>query len=122
MTARDVAEAARRGDLVAQQIIREAGTYLGVTLAGLINLLNPGIVVVGGGVAQTGDLLLEPIRLAVAEHSLQAAVKAVRITTAMLGRRSTSMGAVVQALTLVLHDISEFGEEHRKRARKEVGS
>lgn len=122
ITARDVAEAARRGDLVAQQIIFEAGVHLGTILAGLINLLNPGIVVVGGGVAQTGDLLLEPIRMSVRERSLQAAVEAVRITTATLGRRSTGMGAVVQALTIVLHKLTENEEEHDKLARKEVGS
>jgi len=77
ITARDVALAAHRGDLVAQQIMIEAGRYLGIAIAGLINLLNPGIVVIGGGVAQTGDLLLEPIRQAVRECSLMAASQAV---------------------------------------------
>jgi len=103
ITARDVAMAAHRGDLVAQQIVIEAGHYLGIAIAGLINLLNPGIVVIGGGVAQTGDLLLEPIRQAVRERSLKAASQAVRITSAVLGRRSSGIGAVVQAATLVLH-------------------
>ncbi|HEX7976802.1 MAG TPA: ROK family transcriptional regulator [Anaerolineales bacterium] len=107
ITAKDVTAAARRGDLVAQKIVMEAGCYLGTAIAGLINLLNPGIVVVGGGVAQTGDLLLEPIRQAVREQGLKAAVQAVRVNAAVLGRRSSSMGAVVQALTIVLHRLSE---------------
>jgi predicted NBD/HSP70 family sugar kinase len=69
----------------------------------LINLLNPGIVVIGGGVAQTGDLLLEPIRQAVRERSMKEASQAVRITSGVLGRRSSGIGAIVQAATLVLH-------------------
>jgi glucokinase-like ROK family protein len=103
ITAQNVALAAHRGDLVAQQIVIEAGRYFGIAIAGLINLLNPGIVVIGGGVAQTGDLLLEPIRQTVRERSLKAASQAVRITSAVLGRRSSGIGAVIQAATLVLH-------------------
>ena len=107
ITALDVTNAARLGDLEAQKIVTQAGTCIGIALAGLINLLNPGIVVIGGGFAQSGDLLLEPIRETVRKRALKAAVQTVRITTAVLGRRSTAMGAVVQALTMVLHDIAE---------------
>lgn len=107
ITAKDVTLAARRGDLIAQQILSEAGYTLGTAIAGLINLLNPGVVVVGGGVAQAGDLLLEPIRQTVKIRGLKAAVPAVRITDAVLGRRSIGMGAVVQALTTVLHRMTE---------------
>ena len=74
-----------------------------IAISGLINLLNPGIVVIAGGVAQTGDPLLEPIRQVVCERSLKAASQVVRITSAVLGRRSSGIGAVVQAATLVLH-------------------
>lgn len=107
ITAADVTAAARRGDLVAQQIFSAAGAHLGTAIASLINLLNPGIVVVGGGVAQTGDLLLEPIRQAVLGRSLKPAAQAVRINAALLGRRSIGMGAVVQASSTVLHHMSE---------------
>jgi glucokinase-like ROK family protein len=102
ITARDVAEAAHLGDLVAQQIITESGMYLGIAAASLVNVFNPSLVVVGGGISQMGDLLLEPIRKAVRERSLQPAAQAVRITSAVLGRRSTSIGAVVQAVNLAL--------------------
>ena len=107
ITAKDVTAAARRGDLVAQQILSQAGFSLGTAIAGLINLLNPAVVVVGGGVAQAGDLLLEPIRQTVKDRGLKAAVPAVRITDAVLGRRSIGMGAVVQALTIVLHHMTD---------------
>jgi glucokinase-like ROK family protein len=98
----DVAAAAQHGDLVAQQIITEAGNYLGIAVASLINFINPSMVVIGGGVSQIGDLLLDPIRRTVMERSLNSAAKVVRITSAVLGRRASSMGAVVQAINLSL--------------------
>jgi predicted NBD/HSP70 family sugar kinase len=98
----NVAQAAQRGDLVAQRIIAEAGSYLGIAIASLVNLFNPGMIIIGGGVSQIGDLLLEPIRKTVMERSLSSAAKEVRITTAVLGRRATCMGAVVQAINLSL--------------------
>ncbi len=107
ITARDVAAAVRLGDLVAQQIVTEAGTYLGTAAASLVNLFNPNVVVIGGGVAQMGDLLLEPVRRIMHERSLPSAAQAVRVTSAVLGRRSSSMGAVVQALNIAIHRLSE---------------
>lgn len=106
ISARDVTLAARRGDLVAQQIVTHAGELLGTAIAGLINVLNPGVVIVGGGVTQAGDLLLEPIRSAVKKHSLKAA-QIVRVTSSVLGRRSATIGAIVQASSEVLHHLIE---------------
>jgi predicted NBD/HSP70 family sugar kinase len=110
ITARDVAAAARRGDLLAQQILARAGMYIGIAIAGLVNMFNPGMVIIGGGVAQTGDILLEPMRQTVQRRSLPAATRVARITTAMLGRRSSSMGAVIQALTVALHQVADRKE------------
>lgn len=110
ITARDVAAAARKGDLVSQQILARAGAHIGIAIAGLVNLFNPGMIIIGGGVAQTGDILLEPMRQAVERRSLPAATRVVRITTAMLGQRSSSMGAVIQALTIALHQVAERKE------------
>jgi len=110
ISARDIAMAARRGDLVSQQILAKAGTHIGIAIAGLVNLFNPGMVIVGGGVAQTGDILLEPLRQAVRRRSLPAATSVVQITTAMLGRRSSSMGAIIQALTIALHQVADRKE------------
>ncbi len=107
ITARDVAEAARRGDLPAQEIIKRSGTFIGIAIAGLINLINPSTVIIGGGVAQVGDLLTGPIRQAVRERSLRASEHSVRITTAMLGRRSSLMGALVQAIHVAIHTTIE---------------
>jgi predicted NBD/HSP70 family sugar kinase len=98
---------------VAQRILVEAGTYLGIALAGIINLSNPSIVVVGGGVAQIGDLLLEPIRQTVRERCLAPSAQSVRITAAVLGRRSSLMGAIVQGVSKALYELTEgdFGQD-----------
>ena len=110
ISVREVAAAARLGDLLAQQILAKAGTHIGIAIAGLVNLFNPGMIVIGGGVARTGDLLLEPMRQAVQRRSLAASTRVVRITTAMLGRRSSGMGAVIQALTIALHQVTDRKE------------
>ena len=110
ITASDVAAAARRGDLLSQQILTRAGTHIGIAIAGLVNMFNPGMIIIGGGLAQTGDIILEPIRQAVQRRSLPAATRIVRITTSMLGRRSSSMGAVIQAITIALRQVAERKE------------
>jgi glucokinase-like ROK family protein len=107
LTARDVAAAARRGDLHSQQIIARAGSYLGIAIAGMVNIFNPRVVVIGGGVSQIGDLLLQPIRDTVQRRSLAGAAQVVKINTAILRRRSSIIGAVVQALSTALHQIAD---------------
>jgi len=103
----DIVSAARKGDLLSQQLLSEAGTYLGTAIASLVNLFNPSIVVIGGGLAQSGDLLLNPIRTTVMNRSLSVAAKAVRISASLLGRRASAMGAIVQALSHSLHKLSD---------------
>jgi glucokinase-like ROK family protein len=107
ITALEVAEAARRGDLHAQEILRRAGTHIGIAIAGLINLFNPSVVIIGGGVAQVGDVLTVPIRQAVRERAMRASEQSVRITTGMLGRRSLLIGATVQAINVAIHAAAE---------------
>jgi glucokinase-like ROK family protein len=107
ITASDVALYARKGDLVAQEIVAQAGEYLGTALASLINILNPGMIIIGGSVSQMGDLFLEPIRQAATKRSLPVFSQSVRITAAYLGQRSSAIGAVTQALTLVAYQALE---------------
>jgi glucokinase-like ROK family protein len=99
ITARDVAEAASSGDAVSQQLLSDAGRHIGSALASLINLLNPGLVLIGGGVAEAGVYLLDPIHEAVRQRSLRASLQATRIEVAALGRRATPLGAVSLAIT-----------------------
>jgi len=62
ITAKAVAEAARAGDPVAQQIWHDAVSWLGVGISSACNLLNPGIVVIGGGLSEAGEQLFAPLR------------------------------------------------------------
>jgi glucokinase-like ROK family protein len=104
ITARDVAEAAHAGDLVSQQLLSDAGRHIGSALASLINLLNPGVVVLGGGVMGAGHFLLDAVHSAVAERTMRASRQATQIIPAALGRQSVALGAVAQALTQAFHD------------------
>ncbi|OQX60849.1 MAG: hypothetical protein B5M51_09650 [Anaerolinea sp. 4484_236] len=110
ITVQDVASAAQRGDIEAQEIVREAGKNLGIALANLVNLINPQMIVIGGGVTRVGDLFLEPVRQTIKECSLEAAAQDLSINAAVLQQRATSMGAVVQALSLAFYRLIEETE------------
>jgi len=120
ITAHEVAEAARRGDLHAQEILSRAGTSIGIAIAGLINLINPSIVIIGGGVAQVGDIITTPIRQAVRERAMHASEQSVRITTGMLGHRSVLIGAIVQAINIAIHKIADEKKNSSKATAVEV--
>jgi glucokinase len=96
---RVVTEAARRGDDVARAVLAEVGRRLGQGLAGLVNVLDPQVVVVGGGAIGAGELLLEPARTAFVD-----AVEApefrprVPLVAAELGNDAGAVGAAALAL------------------------
>lgn len=98
LTDQDVIQAARAGDPLSQQLLSDAGRLIGTALASLINLLNPGLIIIGGRMATAEDLLLEPIREAVQQRSLRASFQAARIVPAALGRRTTALGAAALAI------------------------
>ncbi len=77
------------------------------TEAGMVNLFNPSMFTLGGEVARIGSLFLQPIQDEVHRCSLPAALRMVRIQTAVLRRRPSSMGAVVSALSLALRNLAE---------------
>jgi glucokinase len=101
VTGHHVSEAATRGDPAAVAIFAEVGRRLGEGIAGLVNTLDPEIVVVGGGVAEEGDLLLEPARTAYGE-SVEAPEHrpAVPIVAATLGNDAGAIGAAALAFDL----------------------
>jgi|YNPNPStandDraft_1061719.scaffolds.fasta_scaffold32857_1 glucokinase-like ROK family protein len=98
ITARDVALAAQKGDKLAQQLFAEAGRHIGVALASLANLLNPGLIIIGGGVAQAGRLLLDPIRKTLEQRALQPVAQSTRVVQSVVGRDASALGAVDLAL------------------------
>jgi glucokinase len=65
---------------------------------GIVNTFNPEVIVIGGGAARAGDLLLEPARRVVAKHALPPAREVVRIAPAHYGDEAGMMGAALMAL------------------------
>jgi glucokinase-like ROK family protein len=94
----DVIEAARQGDAASQAALERAGERLGLALAGLVNLLNPAVIVLDGGVARAGELLLAPLRRVAASVSLPAAWKGTQIVPSALEGNAIALGAVLTVL------------------------
>jgi len=93
-----VAQAAARGDPYAVQIIQEAGRYLGIAVGWVINLIHPQAVMVGGNVAQAGDVLLDAIRGAAVAQADADAIDGVPIIPVGLGVDARSVGAAIVVL------------------------
>lgn len=91
--AADVVRAAEFGDPVSVELLQRAGRLVGETLAALVNFFNPSMVLLGGGVGTSGDLVLAAIRQAVYRRSLPLATRDLRIARSQLGDRAGLMGA-----------------------------
>ena len=98
ITAEMVEAAARDGDTLALQVFSRAAYYLGVGMANLVNIFNPEMIVLGGGMAKLGDLLVEPAGRVVAEMAFPISAQAARIVAAQLGDEAGIYGAAVLAL------------------------
>ncbi len=88
-----VCEAAKAGDPVAQRIFTIMGEYIGIGLASVVNLLNPEKIIVGGGVADAGDILLKPMTEALKKRAMKIAGSAVEIVPAQLGNTAGVIGS-----------------------------
>jgi len=97
ITAEKVAIAAQSGDSLASEVILKAATYLGVGMVNLVNIFNPELIIIGGGMAKMGDLLLNPARQVVRERAFQLSAQAARIVPAQLGNDAGVLGAAVFA-------------------------
>jgi glucokinase len=98
LDARTVQEHAENGDRLAQAIFRDAGRALGRAVGGLINLLNPEVVAVGGGLINAGDLLFTPMRAGVREMAFEYPAARCKIVEAALGTDAGLVGAVAWAV------------------------
>ena len=91
----EAVRAARAGEPRALQGLAAAGRYLGIGIANLITILSPDRIVLGGGVAAAGDLLVEPIRAEIARRVTMTPVHQVALVTAELGTWAGAIGAAV---------------------------
>ena len=93
-----MAEAARGGDPAARHAVHETVEWLAMGIANLISVLNPQVVVLGGGLMQAADLFLEPLRHAVRRWAQPLAVEQCRIELTRLGEDAALFGAARLAL------------------------
>ncbi|MQY02086.1 N-acetylmannosamine kinase [Actinomadura sp. RB68] len=102
VTAADVSAAAAQGDPVCLDLLSTAGERLGEALTSLINIFNPALVVVGGGVSMAGDLLLPSLRKVVYERSLPLATRDLRVALSEHADRAGVVGAALTAVEELL--------------------
>ncbi|HHU20027.1 MAG TPA: ROK family transcriptional regulator [Bacilli bacterium] len=94
MTALAVFQAAEAGDQVAQEILHQTGTYIGVGLINLIHTLNPSQIVLTGGVTKAKDYLMPNIRTTINDRALTTRAKQTIVSVSDLADHSTALGAV----------------------------
>ena len=102
MTILAIEDAALADDPLATTVVREAANHLGSAIAGVLNLMNPGAVIIGGGLSRLGDRLVIPVREAVMRRTLVSSVAASEISVSELGPRAIALGAATQVLSAAL--------------------
>ena len=97
LTPLDVFEAGMQGDRLSVEVFRVAGTYLGIALGGLVNVLNPEVIVIGGGVAAGWDLFIEPLQSEILRRAFQHPGERVKLMRSDLGDDAGILGAAFLA-------------------------
>ncbi|MFH1478649.1 MAG: ROK family transcriptional regulator [Candidatus Omnitrophota bacterium] len=92
ITLENIIEAAKSGDSFAIELLEDAAVNLGLRVAYLVNLFNPEIVIIGGGVEAAGSLFLEPLRKTVRRWAFEEPANVVKIIPAQLGKDAVSLG------------------------------
>lgn len=97
LTTEIIFEAERRGDVLASDVINQACVYLGAGIASAVNLLNPQMVVIGGGVSEGGESFIRRIEKEVKERAFPSATKNLKVVKAKLGNEAGFIGAAMLA-------------------------
>jgi len=101
ITAEQVFRLAAEGDGVAQRVVEDVQQYLGIALASIVHLINPGMIILGGPVAQAGDLLIIPLQARIRQLCLPAIAESVRVVQS----KHSSDANIVGAVRLALQDV-----------------
>lgn len=101
----DIIKATLKGDMLSIELVEEIGFNLGKHIAGLINLLNPELVIIGGAVSQTGDYLLFPIKSAIRKYALNLVSHDTVVKLSKLGDSAGVYGACMLARSKMLNMI-----------------
>ncbi|MBB1244622.1 ROK family transcriptional regulator [Streptomyces durbertensis] len=103
LTMPQVVSLAREGDPGCRRVVADIGRHIGSGVANLCNLLNPSRVVLGGDLADAGDLVLDPIRDSVSRYAIPSAARQLSVVPGALGSRAEVLGA----LALVLNEMGD---------------
>jgi glucokinase len=93
LSVEEISRRAHAGDADARELLRDRGYYLGLACASLAHALNPGAIIIGGGVAGCGEYLLEPARQTLRERTMAASLVELELVPAKLGAASAAIGA-----------------------------
>lgn len=104
LTLDEIMEAIRREDLLCIDILEEIGQKLGKHVAGLINIFNPEMVVIGGTLSQTEDYIIQPIKTAVRKYSLNLVNKDTVIIASKLREKAGVVGACLMARSRMIEN------------------
>ena len=98
----DILNAVNEEDMLAIEVVEEIGSVLGRAIAGLINIFNPELVVIGGTVSRVKEYLLLPIRSAIQKYSLNMVNKDTTIKISKLGDKAGAIGACMLSRSKLL--------------------
>lgn len=88
-----ICKASEKGDSRCSEIMKEAGEWIGIGLSGVVNLINPEIIIIGGGVSLAGDIIFNPIRQEIKKRALKIPADFVKVVPALLGDSAGMVGA-----------------------------
>ena len=98
ITAEQVFRLAAEGDTIASYLVDDVLKYLGNALANIVLLINPGMIILGGALAQAGELLIKPLHARIQELCPPATSQSLRVVQGSLGSDANLVGAVTLAL------------------------
>jgi glucokinase len=104
LTPRIIFEAAAHGDTLALRIVDEVGRHTAIGIGSLINVFDPEMVIIGGGIAEAGDIYLNAITAHISEWALEDSLQGVELVLAKLGSRAGIFGAAA----LVFGNINRY--------------
>ena len=101
LSLRDVIIRAKEGDAGCRRVLEDAGRHLGVAVAGLVNLVNPEVIVLGGQLAKVGAIITTPMRTSLERCAIPSAAASVVVRSGQLDTDADVVGALVAATTLL---------------------
>ena len=104
ITLDDIIDAIHKEDVLCIEIVEEIGSKLGKQIAGLINIFNPELVIIGGALSMTGDYITQPIKTAIRKYSLNLVNKDSAILTSKLKDQAGIIGACMLARSRVFEN------------------